>query len=33
LLGIPLDDHLGFVIDALRPHAAELGLLGRSAPA
>jgi predicted hydrolase (HD superfamily) len=29
LLGVPLDDHLAFVIDALRPHAAELGLLGR----
>jgi predicted hydrolase (HD superfamily) len=29
LLGVPLDDHLGFLIDALRPHAAELGLAGR----
>jgi hypothetical protein len=27
------DDHLGFVFHALRPHAAELGLLGRGAPA
>jgi predicted hydrolase (HD superfamily) len=33
LLGVALDDHLGFLIDALRPHAAELGLLGRGAPA
>jgi hypothetical protein len=32
LLGVSLDDRLGFVIDALRPHAAELGLLGRGAP-
>lgn len=29
LLGVPLDDHLAFIIDALRPHAAELGLAGR----
>jgi predicted hydrolase (HD superfamily) len=33
LLGVALDDHLGFLVDALRPHAAELGLLGRGAPA
>jgi predicted hydrolase (HD superfamily) len=33
LLGVPLDDPLAFVIDALRPHAAELDLLGRNAPA
>lgn len=31
LLGVPLDDHLAFIIDALRPHAAELGLAGRAA--
>ena len=31
LLGVALDDHLAFIIDALRPHAAELGLLGRGA--
>lgn len=30
LLGVPLDDHLAFLIDALRPHAAELGLAGRA---
>lgn len=30
LLGVPLDDHLAFIIDALRPHAAELGLGGRA---
>lgn len=30
LLGVPLDDHLAFIIDALRPHAAELGLSGRA---
>lgn len=29
LLGVPLDEHLGFLIDALRPHAVELGLAGR----
>lgn len=28
LLGVPLDEHIGFVIAALRPHAAELGLAG-----
>ena len=26
LLGVQLEDHIGFVIGALRPHAAELGL-------
>jgi len=31
LLGVALDDHLAFLIDALRPHAAELGLAGRGA--
>jgi predicted hydrolase (HD superfamily) len=30
LLGVPLDEHLAFLIDALRPHAAELGLAGRA---
>ena len=29
LLGVPLDAHVAFVIDALRPHAHELGLVGR----
>lgn len=29
LLGVPLDLHLAFIIDALRPHAAELLLTGR----
>jgi predicted hydrolase (HD superfamily) len=27
LLGVELADHIGFVIDALRPHGAELGLV------
>lgn len=31
LLGVPLDEHLAFVIEALRPHATELGLAGRTA--
>ena len=30
LLGVPLRDHIQFVIDALRPHADELGIGGRS---
>jgi predicted hydrolase (HD superfamily) len=30
-LGVVLPDHIAFVIGALRPHAAELGLLGREA--
>jgi predicted hydrolase (HD superfamily) len=29
LLGVELADHVAFVVEALRPHAAELGLLGR----
>ncbi|WP_428266542.1 metal-dependent phosphohydrolase [Haliangium sp.] len=29
LLGVPLPDHITFVIEALSPHAAELGLAGR----
>lgn len=29
LLGVELSEHIAFVIDALRPHAAELGLAGR----
>jgi predicted hydrolase (HD superfamily) len=29
LLGVPLDEHLAFLIEALRPHADELGLRGR----
>ena len=31
LLGVELADHVGFVVSALRPHAAELGLTGRRA--
>jgi predicted hydrolase (HD superfamily) len=31
LLGVELADHVAFVVDALRPHAAELGLAGRAA--
>ncbi|MBK9035756.1 MAG: metal-dependent phosphohydrolase [Myxococcales bacterium] len=30
LLDVTLDDHLAFLIAALRPHAAELGLVGRA---
>ncbi|MFN0244080.1 MAG: HD domain-containing protein [Planctomycetota bacterium] len=30
LLGVDLNEHIAFVIAALRPHALELGLLGRS---
>lgn len=29
LLGVEMDDHVRFVIDALRPHADELGIAGR----
>ena len=29
LLGVELADHLRFIIDALTPHAAELGLEGK----
>lgn len=29
LLGVPLDEHVAFVIEALRPHAEELGIQGR----
>jgi predicted hydrolase (HD superfamily) len=28
LLGVELTDHIQFVIDALKPHAAELGIEG-----
>ncbi len=31
-LGVDLGDHIQFVIDALRPHATELGLEGRGSP-
>ena len=31
LLGVELDEHITFVIEALRPHAAELGLEGTGA--
>lgn len=30
-LGVPLDDHIAFCIDALKDHAQELGLAGASA--
>jgi len=29
LLGVGLDEHIQFVIEALRPHAAELGIAGK----
>lgn len=29
ILGVDLDEHIGFVIEALKPHAAELGIGGR----
>jgi len=31
MLGVELSDHVAFVIGALKPHAAELGLQGRAA--
>jgi predicted hydrolase (HD superfamily) len=30
MLGVDLGEHIAFVIGALRPHASELGLLGRA---
>ena len=30
LLGVDMDSHIQFVIDALKPHAEELGISGRS---
>jgi predicted hydrolase (HD superfamily) len=33
MLGVELSEHIAFVIEALRPHANELGLLGRAASA
>jgi predicted hydrolase (HD superfamily) len=33
LLGVELDQHIAFVIDALRPHAVELGIAGRASAA
>jgi predicted hydrolase (HD superfamily) len=30
LLGTKLEEHIAFVIEALRPHGAELGILGRA---
>lgn len=33
MLGVELDEHVALLISALTPHAAELGLLGRGAPA
>jgi predicted hydrolase (HD superfamily) len=29
-LGVELSDHIGFVIEALKPHAEELGITGRN---
>jgi predicted hydrolase (HD superfamily) len=29
LLGVGLDQHIQFIIDALKPHAAELGIAGK----
>jgi predicted hydrolase (HD superfamily) len=29
MLGVPIEAHITFVIDALRPHAAELGIAGK----
>lgn len=29
LLGVDLDQHIQFVLDALKPHAEELGITGR----
>jgi predicted hydrolase (HD superfamily) len=29
ILGVDLDEHIQFVIEALKPHAAELGIGGR----
>ncbi len=33
LLGVDLDEHIAFIIEALRPHAEELGLEGAGAKA
>jgi predicted hydrolase (HD superfamily) len=33
LLGIDMDAHIQFVIDALKPHAAELGIAGKTSQA
>ena len=33
MLGVPLAELVAFVIESLRPHAAELGLSGRTGPA
>jgi len=30
LLGVELSDHIGFVIESLKPHADELGITGRN---
>ena len=30
LLGVDLDEHIRFVIDAMKPYAAELGIAGKS---
>jgi predicted hydrolase (HD superfamily) len=29
ILGVELTDHIDFIIEALKPHAAELGIIGR----
>ena len=30
LLGVDMDSHIQFVIDALKPHAEELGIAGKT---
>jgi hypothetical protein len=30
LLGVEMDSHIQFVIDALKPHAQELGIAGKT---
>ncbi len=30
LLGVELSEHIGFVIESLKPHAEELGITGRN---
>jgi predicted hydrolase (HD superfamily) len=33
LLGVKIEEHVAFVIESLRPHGAELGILGRASAA
>ncbi len=33
LLGVELDEHIRFIIEALKPHAEELGIQGKVSPA